>query len=116
MDLSRLPLLSPGPLNPSEWSRTLGPASPDGGRGVVYLWCNGIAVRAFRRVLDLPAHELARRISVHEGTIFAIEQDRRNPSWDVAARIAEQFGVPIGSFCCVYDSLSQRSSPLPPGR
>src|SRR4029453_3371738 len=48
-----------------------------------------------RKALDLTQDQLARQVSCAVGTIRKLEADALQPSREIAARLAEQLGVPV---------------------
>lgn len=55
----------------------------------------GPAVRAIREALGIKGSEFAIRIDVSPGYLTNIEVGRKQPSSDVAHRIAGELGVPL---------------------
>ena len=56
---------------------------------------NGPAIRVIRERTGLTATELANRLGVRQGTISAIEGEKRRPSPELLIRIAQELKIDL---------------------
>ena len=54
-----------------------------------------LRLKAARAALDLSQQELAERVGVSRQTIIAIENDKYNPTLELAMKIAKLLGRPV---------------------